>query len=203
MLARVTRTQIRPDKAEEAITLFRTDVVQSATEQAGLKGIVLLADRATGNGFTMTLWESEADMRVAQESGWTRQQLGRFAPMLTGEPTIETYEVAVRVRPTAAITNARIVGVQITPDKLDEAIALYRDSVIPAAREQPGFLGGILLIDRATGKGISNTAWASEGEMRASESSGYLQTQLQKFGSLLAAPPQIETYEVGAAWIAA
>jgi heme-degrading monooxygenase HmoA len=199
MHARVIRTQIRLDKLEEATNLFRTDVLRAADEQPELGSVVLLADRATGKGLTMTLWHSEQAMRAAQESGWTQQQVARFAGMFAGEPTIETYEVSVRERPSEATTHARVVSVQIQPDKLDEAIALYRDSVIAAAREQKGFLGSVLLTDRGSGKGLSVTAWASEADLKASEGGGYLQAQLRKFGEMFSAPPEVEVFEVAAA----
>ncbi|RIK45867.1 MAG: hypothetical protein DCC58_05155 [Chloroflexi bacterium] len=199
MHARIIRTQIRGGKVEEAIQLFRSDVLPAAGEQPELGTIALLADRTTGRGLTMALWESEQAMNAAQESGWTQQQLGRFASMLAAAPAIETYEVSVRERPTSdAITHARVVSVRIKPDMYDEAIALYRDAVMPAARQQPGFLGAVLLTDRATGTGLSITAWASEAALHASDASGYFQSQLQQFGAMFAAPPVVETYEVAA-----
>ena len=46
---------------------------------------------------------------------------------------------------------ARIVTVHAKIEKLDEVIAIYRDSVVPAAKQQKGFLGARLSTDRATG----------------------------------------------------
>ena len=91
---------------------------------------------------------------------------------------------------------ARVVMVRIQPDKTDEAADLYRDSVVPAGQQQPGFQGTLLLVDPDTGKGISVTMWESEAAMERSEDSGYLKEQLAKFGSLFAEPPRAEHYEV-------
>ena len=92
--------------------------------------------------------------------------------------------------------NARVTTVQFRPDKMDEAIGIYRDSVTPAAQQQMGFKGLLMLTDRNTGKGISIALWETEADMTAGESSGYFQQQLAKFKDILSAPPVREQYEV-------
>jgi heme-degrading monooxygenase HmoA len=92
--------------------------------------------------------------------------------------------------------NARVTFVQIVPGKLDEAVDLYRDSVVPAARQQKGYKGVYLLTDRNTGKGISMTLWETEADMLAGENSGYYQQQLAKFQDVFGVPPVREGYEV-------
>ena len=92
--------------------------------------------------------------------------------------------------------HARAVTVQIQPGKIDEAIAIYRDSVMPAAKQQKGFKGAWLLTDRNTGKGLSVTLWETEADLTAGEASGYYQEQIAKFGGVFAMPPVREHYEV-------
>jgi len=92
--------------------------------------------------------------------------------------------------------NARATIVQIVPGKLDEAVGLYRDSVVPAAKQQKGCKGLYLLTDRNTGRGISITLWETEADMTAGENSGYYQQQLAKFKDVFSAPPVREAYEV-------
>lgn len=92
--------------------------------------------------------------------------------------------------------NARVTIVQILPGTLDQAVGLYRDSVVPAAKQQTGCRGVYLLTDRSTGKGLSITLWETEADMAAGESSGYYQQQLAKFKDVFGAPPVREAYEV-------
>jgi heme-degrading monooxygenase HmoA len=92
--------------------------------------------------------------------------------------------------------HARIVIVQSQPDKLDEVIKIYRDSVVPAAKQQKGFLGARLFTDRATGKGISVTRWQTKEDLEAGETSGYYQEQIAKFAPYLTAAPVREVYEI-------
>ncbi len=91
---------------------------------------------------------------------------------------------------------ARIVIVQFQPDKLDQAISIFRDSVIPAAKQQKGFISLTLLTDHSTGKGLSVGLWETEADLKANEANGYFKEQLAKVGSLFAAPPVREAYEV-------
>jgi len=94
---------------------------------------------------------------------------------------------------------ARVTSVQVSPDKVDEAIQLWRDSVMPAAKQQKGFKSGRLLVDRKTGKAVSVGLWEMEADVQATgERSAYMQEQLAKFASLFTAPPVIEHYEVAA-----
>jgi heme-degrading monooxygenase HmoA len=91
---------------------------------------------------------------------------------------------------------ARVTHVQARADKIDEAIGIYRDSVVAAAQAQKGYRATYMLVDRATGKRMSITVWESLEALQASEGSGYYQEQLAKFAPVLAAPPTREVYEV-------
>jgi heme-degrading monooxygenase HmoA len=92
--------------------------------------------------------------------------------------------------------HARVTGTQILPGKIDEAIGIYRDSVVPAAKEQKGFKGAYQLVDRSTGKSLSISLWDTDADMLAGESSGYLREQVAKFAAVIAGPPTTEHYEV-------
>ena len=92
--------------------------------------------------------------------------------------------------------HARIMSGQVQPGKEDELTNIYRDSVIPAAKQQKGFKGGLLLVDPNTGKCVSISLWETEAEMTAGESSGYLREQVAKLTPTFAAPPVREAFEV-------
>jgi quinol monooxygenase YgiN len=91
---------------------------------------------------------------------------------------------------------ARVVRVQTEPEQADEAANLFRDSVVPAAKQQPGFKGALLLVDPDTGKGLAVSMWEDEAAMERSEDSGYLKEQLAKFSKLFTGPPRAQHYEV-------
>lgn len=91
---------------------------------------------------------------------------------------------------------ARVTNVQFQPGKLDEAVQTYRESILPAARQQQGFKGGLFLTDQSSNKAISISLWETEADMKAGETSGYYQAQLAKIATLVSAPPVREAYEV-------
>ena len=43
---------------------------------------------------------------------------------------------------------ARVVTNQIQAGKMDEWLALIRDSIVPSLKEQNGFMGFVALVDR-------------------------------------------------------
>lgn|GEM_PF-691994 len=94
------------------------------------------------------------------------------------------------------VMHVRVTTIQLQPGKVDEAIRIYQESVLPAAKQQAGFQSTTLLIDRAANKGMAITSWASEADLLASEASGYYQEQVAKFAPLFIAPPVREMYEV-------
>jgi hypothetical protein len=94
--------------------------------------------------------------------------------------------------------HARLITSQYQLDKLDEALQLYRESILPELKQLPGFRGVMGLVDRSKGKAIALTLWESEADALVSGAgSAYMQASLAKFSSFFAAAPVIETYEVG------
>jgi heme-degrading monooxygenase HmoA len=91
---------------------------------------------------------------------------------------------------------ARLTITQSKIESYDEMVKLYKESVVPAAKLQKGYLGILLLSDRKTGKGISISLWESEEAAIANEKSGYYQAQVDKFKKFYTAAPIRETYEV-------
>jgi heme-degrading monooxygenase HmoA len=91
---------------------------------------------------------------------------------------------------------ARVASVKVQVKRLDEAIRVYQEGVVPALREQPGFAGVELLVNRETGHGISITRWATQEDQIASETSGFYREQVGRFGGLFDAAPVREAYEV-------
>jgi hypothetical protein len=88
------------------------------------------------------------------------------------------------------------VSSQIQLDKVDQAVSIFRDSVVPAYQQMSGFKNALLLIDPVTGKGLGISIWETEGDRTAIQTSGALQEQMAKFATVLAAQPTPGAYEV-------
>lgn len=95
--------------------------------------------------------------------------------------------------------HARVISVQLKPGTAEEATRIYRESILPAARRQPGFQRATLLVDPLTDRVVSVTQWATEGDLAASETSGYLREQVAKLTPFFATPVVSELFAVALA----
>ena len=96
MYARVTFGTLQPAKADEAIKIVRDSILPVTKKQKGFKGLFNLGDRKTGKGMTITMWDTEANMMAVESSGNYKEAVAKLAPLLTGAPTMEHYEVSVK-----------------------------------------------------------------------------------------------------------
>ncbi len=90
---------------------------------------------------------------------------------------------------------SQVLRVNIQPGKMDEAIAIFKDSVAPAIHGWSGLQIGRLLVDRAGNKIMAVSFWASQADETGLQSSGPYQEQVAKFSALFAGPPEVEVYE--------
>lgn len=93
---------------------------------------------------------------------------------------------------------ARITFVQVRPEDVEETARLYDESVVPAAREQEGFLGTALLV-RDNGEVLSINLAESLDHLHANEASGYYQSQVAKFRDRIIGHPRREVFRVAVA----
>ncbi len=196
MYARVITVQYQPWKLDEGLQIYRDSTVPAARQTQGFKGALGLVDRSTGKAISIALRETAADIQATESSGFLQEQ-SKFMPLLAGTPTIEVYEVSIQeTQPGETATFARVLMTGAQAGKTDELIQIARDSILPVARQQPGFKGMLLLNDRATGNVFSITLWATEADMQAGETSGYLREQLARLTDVLATQVAREAYEV-------
>ena len=92
--------------------------------------------------------------------------------------------------------HAAVNFIQIQPGKMNEAITMFRDSVVPSVTQQQGNRGAIMLTDPNTDKAILVAQWQTEADAAAVITGGWYQEQLAKFASVFAGPPVREVYEV-------
>ena len=93
--------------------------------------------------------------------------------------------------------HARAATFQIQSGKMQEAIDIFNNSVVPAQKAQKGYQGSYLMTDASSDKALAISLWETEAEMLAGESDGgYLQEALTKIGALLAGTVDIDRYEL-------
>lgn len=91
--------------------------------------------------------------------------------------------------------HARVTMITGSPEQAEQGIASFRDNTIPAIKEAGG-QGGVLLIDRESGKAMAITLWEDEAAMRASEerANELRRAASEELGA--ADQPRVERYEV-------
>jgi hypothetical protein len=77
--------------------------------------------------------------------------------------------------------------------EMEDAVALFRDSVVPALREHEGYEGALVLTT-PEGKGMIITLWTTEEA--AAASAAFATGQLERFMTLFRDPPGRDHYEV-------
>ena len=92
---------------------------------------------------------------------------------------------------------ARITTTQMSPYRLDEAINVAQEQVIPAARQQGGFKGYLMLVDRGSGKNIVITLWEEEKDRECTgPNSGYYRDAIGQVVPFLTGAPSVEDLEL-------
>jgi len=89
---------------------------------------------------------------------------------------------------------ARIVTATTSPSRVEEAVELWQEVVLPSVQQQRGFKGVRLLVDRTNGKIVSIGLWESEADFLATVA--WNEDQIARFTSFLETPPVVEGYEV-------
>ncbi len=93
--------------------------------------------------------------------------------------------------------HARVTTGQIQPGKMNELVSIYRDSILPATKQQQGNRGAFVLTDSNTGKVIAISLWETEADATATGAgSAYVQEQFAKLAQAVAGQPTLEQYEV-------
>ena len=96
MYARVFKVQVDTKRIDEGIEIYEDGYVPEAQQQKGFVGAMLLGVRETGKGMAISMWESEAEAKATEQSGFVQQVLGKFTEILTEAPIMEGYEIMVR-----------------------------------------------------------------------------------------------------------
>lgn len=90
---------------------------------------------------------------------------------------------------------ARVTFVQVTPEDVEDSARLFEESVVPAARQEEGFLGAMLLV-RENGEGMAIDLADSLEHLKANEQSGFYQSQVAKFRDRIVGHPRREVFRV-------
>ena len=169
MHARRVRTKGSPARVQEAKDLIESKVVPAVQEFPGFQGAYWLADRSTGEGIGYFFYGSKEDLVASAGKG--AQLREAVVKQLDSElQGVEEFEVIVDTGKKIhhGATHARVAEFEADAGRIDEGIKALETIVLPAARNLPGFVGGVWMIDRANGSGVGVTLYDSAENLAAS-----------------------------------
>ncbi len=170
MYVRMTRVQTAPDHVDEASKIWQQQVLPGSRQLSGFAGAVLLADRSTGQGLSVTYWADEAALRASDPVADARRA---DIAQATGGQVLEVdrFELVVweRTAPPKANTFIRINDIKGAPDKIDDGIRFVQEQVVPAVRQLKGYRSLIMGVNRESGRVFVTTVWETPADRAASE----------------------------------
>jgi heme-degrading monooxygenase HmoA len=168
--ARVVRLKTEPAYTDQAIKQWTSGIFPLLKKQDGFRGVTLVGNRTTGDGLSVSYWESEQAMKNARTQ--VRPQAETIMSQ-TGSRIVEDDECEVvvleRIQPPKAGVFVRVTTVEADPAKTAEGIAYFKEKVVPVIREQAGARTALLLVNRKSGRTFSASGWDTEKDLKASE----------------------------------
>ncbi|HVR89039.1 MAG TPA: hypothetical protein VHG53_05780 [Candidatus Limnocylindria bacterium] len=168
---RVVRLKNDPANTDAAIKRWTGEILPLLKKQDGFRGATLVGNRKTGDGFSVTSWDSERAMQNARPQ--VRPQAEKILNSTGGKIVDEDEcEVAVqeRIQPAKAGVFVRVTTVEADPAKAADGIANFKEKIVPAIRAQAGARTAFLFVNRKSGRTFSATGWDTEKDLEKSES---------------------------------
>jgi hypothetical protein len=206
MYIRATRVQTPPDKVEDSIRNFETNVIKRMKATQGHQGSILLVNRKTGEGIGVTYWESAKALGASEQAGIdSRTQATQGVPG-TRIVNVERGEVMImdRAAPPKSGAFVRFISGAGDPAKLDAAISLARSKALPVLKAQKGYRAMIASVDRQTGRTFVSTVWDTLADLDASESKiAGVRAEFANTAGISADSLKVEVFEAAVAELSA
>ncbi len=167
MIARIARGGWGPDR-DAALHDARERLLPALRARDGYRGLMVVEDSAAAEIILTTYWTTAGEMSAAEAevSVICDEILG------AGEPDVDHLLVAVSVGAHAAVEGSwvRVLDATVDNDRMATAIAHFRQRVVGALGQTPGFLSGVLFADPGTARAMLATAWDTGEHMLLSAS---------------------------------
>lgn len=170
MLGRAVTAQGNPAKVDEVVAYVRDRIVPLVDSLPGSYGLSMFVNRETGMIVVNTVWSDEAALK-ASDAELADSRREAIAVLEAPDLEIQVVEPAVIFQKGPDLPGywARAALVQDGPERMDEAIARFRDQALPSMLEQfEGINTVALLVNRQTGYCVANVTYTSREQMEAS-----------------------------------
>ncbi len=163
-----------PLRLGDSVNFIEAEVRPVVESQPGSLGMSLYTNPELGvailESILESFWASRDALRLSEHMALpSRRQAVQRA---TGTVSVERYRVPVFEREAPLSTGAglRLTRMDIEPSRVEDAVEVYGDTVIPWLADTEGFCCALLLVDWNTGHSISETMWRTPQALAASRS---------------------------------
>ena len=168
VFARSTTIMGDPAALDAGIAYVRDEVMPMITAMDGCVGLSMMVDRQSGQCIVTSSWES-ADTMQASNLHLTPIR-ARAGEIIMGTPQIEEWEIAAMHRDHRTSEGAccRATWMRTNHSDVERGIGIYRDTLLPALEELPGFCSASLMVNRTLSRACATTSFDSREAMDAS-----------------------------------
>lgn len=100
MYIRMTFFKLKPGKMGELRELYNKEVIAAHKGHKGIRFVHLLESLENKDeGFSVTAWDTKADIETYERSGDYERLVAKFKDMYDGEPVLKSYEVTASSEP--------------------------------------------------------------------------------------------------------
>jgi quinol monooxygenase YgiN len=159
-----------PVRLNESVDYIETELRPLVESQSGNLGMSLQTNSELGVAVLETFWVSGEALRLGQHIVAPGQD--EAVRRVTGTLTVEHYAVPVfeREGPVRADAGVRLTRMDVEPPGVDDAIEVFGDTAVPWLAETEGCRCILYLVDRQSGRMISESVWKDAKAMADSRS---------------------------------
>ena len=96
MFARLVSAQVKTDKFDEGIKIWKEQDMPLSESVKGYIGAYLLMNRKVGKVISMSLWDTEEDAIADESSALHQKQVSLFKDIIIGEPITQNFEISAK-----------------------------------------------------------------------------------------------------------
>ena len=177
MYARTSTLVAAPSALDQGIAFVGDKVWPAIRDMAGCVGMSLVVDRESGRTISTTSWETQDALAASRDAVMPlREEAARILKAVS-RPVVEEWEIASmhRRHPTEPGTCVRAAWSRVPQTHVTQALDFYKSTLLPQIEKLDGFVSSSLMVDRATGRGVTSVAFGSREAMeRTREQADYL-----------------------------
>jgi len=168
MYARSTTFQARRASVDAGIGFIRDEVMPAVEYMPGCFGLSMMADRMSGRCIVTTAWDKPEQMHDSDAAIAPMRERG--GQVLGGAPFVEEWEIALLHRNHLSHDGAcvRATWTDGDPTRIDDAVAMFRMTTLPAMEALDGFCSASMFIERSAGRAVTSVTYDSRSAMDAS-----------------------------------